>query len=236
MIIGITGYKRHGKDTLGKYIVEMSNRERMPAVKIAFADPLKDIVIKGLLGINYYRIESDDEIKNSNTQVEKEQIKLLIKVIEETLEKYKLPRLRNRDIAVLEALAGLPLGTVYRKSLQIVGTDIFRNRNPNFWINLMEERLKNELLKKYHNVIVADIRFPNEAGVLKKISNSNTVIIRINRMALQNSDRHVSEQMVELVPHELYIDVGEGLDKVKEAAVWIWNTIKLMPARYAIFA
>jgi len=36
-IIGITGYKRHGKDTLGDYLVKYHGY-----TKIAFADALKE--------------------------------------------------------------------------------------------------------------------------------------------------------------------------------------------------
>jgi hypothetical protein len=76
-----------------------------------------------------------------------------------------------------------------RQLLQIVGTDLFRNRfDKNFWLLLFE----NWFLKQENkNIVCTDVRFQNEADLIKKLGG---ILIRINRPLL-HTDNHESEQL-----------------------------------------
>ena len=67
-------------------------------------------------------------------------------------------------------------GVTPRKVMQYIGTEIFRKKinellpdiNEDFWIKLLEINCK-KLLEKGEKIIIADIRFQNEADMLKKL-------------------------------------------------------------------
>jgi hypothetical protein len=62
-----------------------------------------------------------------------------------------------------------------RMALQILGTDILRNHfHADIWVLSIEARIKN--IKK--NVVITDIRFPNEVRVIRKLGGK---IVRIKR-------------------------------------------------------
>jgi len=76
-----------------------------------------------------------------------------------------------------------------RKLLQLIGTEVGRGYNSNIWVEKMEKILKNI---NYSNVIVIidDLRFDNEAELIKKW---NGIIIKIKRPEY-NGDGHASEK------------------------------------------
>lgn len=56
-----------------------------------------------------------------------------------------------------------------RRILQMFGTELVRNNlNQNFWVDRLEFEIKN-LTKEGKNVIITDVRFPNEANMIKNI-------------------------------------------------------------------
>ncbi len=78
-------------------------------------------------------------------------------------------------------------GITPREVLQFVGTELFRNNMgrllPEIKNNFWAECLKREVivkLKEGKSVVVSDVRFPNEAEVLRQIHKS-TKIYRVNR-------------------------------------------------------
>lgn len=81
-----------------------------------------------------------------------------------------------------------------REALQKIGTDALRNNfAKDIWIRALEHRTKGK------NIIIDDVRFPNEA---KWIHDNGGFIIKINRhrAVLEQIDSHESEQQ------QLYVD------------------------------
>jgi hypothetical protein len=78
---------------------------------------------------------------------------------------------------------------VPRKVMQLIGTDMFRKQfSEDCWINIARERVRS-LREQGFNVIISDVRFQNEADMIKS---SNGIIIKL----LNNSilvDEHISE-------------------------------------------
>ena len=62
-----------------------------------------------------------------------------------------------------------------RKALQMIGTDVMRNHfNEDFWI----KALKRKILDSTNHIIVTDVRFPNEANMIKSMGGNIVQVIR----------------------------------------------------------
>lgn len=97
-----------------------------------------------------------------------------------------------------------------RQALQIIGTDIFRKHLPDtvpglsqigdkFWL----ERFKIWYRKnKDKNVIVSDIRFPNEAKLIKDMGG---MVVKIQRNGMKNNDQHISESLIDKIDSDAMI-------------------------------
>ena len=58
-----------------------------------------------------------------------------------------------------------------RKTLQLIGTDLFRKHfNPEIWVNVVEKKILTQLeIDPNSNIIVSDCRFPNEIQMLRNL-------------------------------------------------------------------
>lgn len=67
----------------------------------------------------------------------------------------------------------------YRDTAQYVGTNILRKKNNNWWVDLMEESIGNIKHKNGQNVyvLIDDVRFPNEAELIKNYDNGRLIFI-----------------------------------------------------------
>jgi hypothetical protein len=79
-----------------------------------------------------------------------------------------------------------------REILQKVGTDLFRKHfDEEFWVKLMENKIQNKLVDNPNaNIVCSDVRFQNEADLIKKFGGK---IIYIDRFEFIN-DSHEAEQ------------------------------------------
>jgi hypothetical protein len=154
-IIGITGTKHSGKDTIAEYL-EVNYNYRI----FRFADPIKEIIINLL---TYMKLPIDI-------------IKLHVEIEKETT----IPELNSS----------------YRQLAQGIGTSWGREMiDRNVWVNILDRASSN-----YDKIVVADIRFNNEA-VWVKNKNENNKIIKITRNT-NIIDNHISESGI----NEQYID------------------------------
>lgn len=97
-----------------------------------------------------------------------------------------------------EVPLSLLCGKTPRQALQYLGTEYGRNLiGEDFWVNILENRVK-EYLKKcdLNKVVIDDIRFPNE---LDRIVSMGGFIIRIERDSSVPVNRHVSETSLDSV-------------------------------------
>lgn len=70
-------------------------------------------------------------------------------------------------------------GVTGRRVLEVVGTQAMRSLNENYWIDKALEKAK-----LYDNVVIPDVRFPNEVEAIRKLGGK---IIRINRPGCQRT-------------------------------------------------
>jgi len=96
-----------------------------------------------------------------------------------------------------------------RKTLQLIGTDLFRKHfNLEIWVNVIEKKILNLLeLNPNSNIIISDCRFPNE---IKMLRNLGCKIINIQRNLPLWFDKYKSG-----------IDCKEALELHESEISWI---------------
>jgi hypothetical protein len=177
-IIGLAGEKHVGKSLVASFFVQS---ERF--VELAFADPLKEALVKltGLEPKYFY----DQNFK------EKE-LPYFISIDHDFLDKLYLiiddwgilltQEMKDR----IDCFAGTTIKTA-RELMQTVGTDILRNYiRDDIFIVLLFSRLK----EISGDVIITDVRLKNEREALQK---AGAKLMRIKRPSLNNKDTHISE-------------------------------------------
>jgi hypothetical protein len=203
IIIGVSGKKRSGKDSLCKYLqawyfcnfeqkdVTFKQRQDGKIVfngrpglgddtvqdydcKIySFADPLKKFCIE-IMGLTYENCYGTEEEKNSFSNYRWNNLPLLSRI--KYSKYYIIPR------------SGFMTA---REILQYVGTDIFRNMFSNtIWVNATIDTIKRENKKI---ALIADIRFESEIDAI--MNEKNGCIIRLKRKIAD--DEHTSETQLD---------------------------------------
>lgn len=180
-IIGLYGKKGVGKDTAAEFFLDND------WAHVKFARPLKDIVSRSFgIPIRYleqaeYKDKEFPELFYPSNSV----LGLLIDQLGKG--RYALHKKVKRE-AIKEVInRGFKTP---REILQAVGTDVARNIcSETYWIDLAEEVLKSWIARK-ENVIISDVRFQNEADLIKKLGGE---VIEITRKTEKDEDNHISE-------------------------------------------
>lgn len=178
MIIGLSGLKGSGKDTVAAHLVKEHGFERR-----AFADPLKRSC-GALLDIPFHEIE-----------------------------RYK------NDETVTITLSGPSRGDnvpkevksfTFRQFLQRYGTEAHRDI-PEFGTNIwLDQTLPVQGYYEGRNIVVSDVRFPNEA---KRVHELKGIVVVIHRMAVATEKpEHRSEQLAGLYENHTIFNNGDIAD------------------------
>lgn len=104
-----------------------------------------------------------------------------------------------------------------RTLLQYVGTDVIRQKNPDYWINFLIGII-NLFPDEWDYVIIPDTRFPNENDLMKEYFDVTTV--RITRPNFDNGlteeqQNHESETALDDYGFDFYI-VNNGDESIHE--------------------
>jgi dephospho-CoA kinase len=76
-----------------------------------------------------------------------------------------------------------------RELMQIIGTDLFRNQlADNIWVNIIKNKIESD--KTNNKFVITDIRFNNEAHMIKSMGGHIIQIIRDNNQIISS---HISE-------------------------------------------
>jgi hypothetical protein len=169
-LVGLTGKKRAGKDTVAARLVE-----RHGFARVAFADPLKEAA----LGLDpLVRIEVDE-------------VGPLAQVVgSQVFQPHGYYRLSS-VVAAAGWEAAKEVREV-RRTLQRYGVAI-RDLSPEFWV--AQGLAKAEaLLDQGTSVVITDVRFPNE---LDAIGGAGGFHVHVDRPGVDTSDPHPSETALE---------------------------------------
>lgn len=208
MIIGINGKMGHGKDTVGEIIKTIDSKNSWEIKK--FAAKLKEIAHL-LTGIPKEKFEDQDfksaflpEVWNKHALVSidsrKNPPEKIIQDMGSTIAEITLSKRKFERVTRLKGLEGFVKTEIIqhpfsvREFLQLLGTECVRNTlHKNAWVNaLIADYVKKD--DKYPNWIVTDVRFPNEAAVIK---NAGGIVIRVVRNTNNDVPNHVSESSLD---------------------------------------
>lgn len=247
MIIGLSGKKQSGKDTVAKIIQllitfpkisnkDIINKYLIPNDNILgnhwkikrFASKLKEIVAI-LTGYNVEDLEKED-IKNASFLTTYNVPLINAVKIFTTIEEAMLfveTRVKADkslyDSEIPPHVYDIEENIITpRKLLQVIGTNIAREIHPDIWVN--------SLMKDYtedSNWIIPDVRFLNETVAIK---DKQGIIIRVNRSiaaregVIPADDKHPSETALDNYRGFTYTidnndDYDRLIDKVKEILI-----------------
>jgi tRNA uridine 5-carbamoylmethylation protein Kti12 len=85
------------------------------------------------------------------------------------------------------------IGTTARTLLQTLGTEWGRDTiNPDIWVNVMRRKLCHGMFNEYHPVIIDDLRFKNEAEMVRQLDGE---VWKVARKGFDSdaTDKHISE-------------------------------------------
>ncbi len=109
-----------------------------------------------------------------------------------------------------------------RHILQYVGTDVVRQKNPDFWVDFVSTVLK-LFPDEWDYVIIPDCRFPNEIDNLRKngLSAVHVRVVRENFISplTKEQQAHSSETALDNVEPDYYIRNNGGINELKEQII-----------------
>lgn len=214
-LILISGKARSGKNQLAEYLTTEFQSQGLTTTTESFAAPLKDQCKENFKGLKEILDNISEEIKTTAYS--------LVNAKDEIFQ-------RGRFIALENALNKLKIEdehwyenktSITRNILQIVGTNIVRNVDDNWW----SKQLRSKVISSQKDVIlVSDCRFPGEIETLSDLNYTHlyeTFTIRVNRNI--NNDGLVSVHSSETALDEWtiwdYIVDNNGMLKdLKESA------------------
>lgn len=187
IIIGLTGYKQHGKSTVAQRLVDEHGFTRL-----SFAGPLKAMAdrINPVVGINSY--EEDGYVVSKPIHLAQ-------------------ARLTHTDENDLKE--AYPL---YRLFLQRLGTEGLRAIDDGFWVGLLDAQVAGHAINKgVTRFVIDDARFPNEAEYFKGMAEQGVVapVWQITRPGAETpKDSHTSEQHVGNLNEERHLKNAGSVD------------------------
>lgn len=184
-IIGLTGLKRCGKNTVGTYL-----SEKHGYTELSFAAKLKEVAQMYLNCVTL--TESDRETDQTFTVAHRNIIKAAMKL---GIENDSLYEFQQKFLDVFDEFSvrgdesHTTYKTTYRKVLQLFGTDVCRHFVDDIWVGVIKDRIVNNPDDKF---VITDVRFDNEA---RMVHDAGGTMIEITRSSCVR-DNHLSERGV----------------------------------------
>jgi hypothetical protein len=190
IIIGISGKKQAGKNTIAEFISSyVKSKLNIDAKIISFADDLKQFCID-TLGLSYESCYGTDAEKNAPTNYKWEHVADIFRA-----------KFNNKDLSILtidslvtsqltqRMIKENNLRTGYmtaREIMQVLGTELIRGNFGNIWANAtIRKIIKNKITFS----LIADNRFPDETEAV--LNQRYGYVIRLTRNPF--NDSHASE-------------------------------------------
>jgi hypothetical protein len=169
-IVAFAGRKQSGKTTCSEFVVKYLNGlvESRNCCKIYnFADPLKQDICMGILGLTYDQCYGEDEYKNTLTSIKWKD-----------MPEYNISWTYHTDYDASGFMTA-------RQVMQKIGTNIFRQIKHDVWSSATINKIKKD---RPNVAVIADCRFPNE---VEAVRDAGGIVIKLTRNPY-NSD-HESE-------------------------------------------
>jgi hypothetical protein len=188
-IIGVCGRKRHGKDTVGQFLIDLNPHETF---RTAFADTLKETA-QSLYGLTYEQMYGSEEVKEA-----------------------VLPRWGLSPRQILQRLGtdvarSIHPDTWIRATLDnIVQVDRPFKRLHDGKFSTYSAECRPSLW------IITDVRFPNEADAIRA---AGGFVVKVIRPGISSVDEHPSETQVDHVAADYTIMNEGTLDELRAQVV-----------------
>jgi hypothetical protein len=208
MLIGICGKMGAGKDTLAQQIID--NNSDFVIMKFAYE------LRKAISIIIDFPVEKimQDECKKFDLSsicfLSDKMYSNITKSVEYVTEDFPHKKDVDKFYSIIvgrdyQSNEDIYLPITIGRLMQIVGSDCFRNIiGEDVWVKKM---IKNLQTCKNTNVVISDVRFPNEADLIKK---TNGVIVYINRDLISSTDKrsvsHISETAIDSIKYDYIIN------------------------------
>lgn len=193
-IIGITGAAGSGKSTLAYWLTQRARIRGDHAAVMAYADPLRDVV-EAVFGERYETQEAKAAV-----------------------DPYWDPLLRaDHVMGPFPELGDHPV--TGRRILQFVGTELFRNHvHPDIWVMVMRRRLEDAAKRGMRLVAIPDVRFDNEAQLVRDLGGSVIRLVRDDAPPAcagdHASERGVAEALIAATYHPASVEAIRALSGV----------------------
>jgi adenosyl cobinamide kinase/adenosyl cobinamide phosphate guanylyltransferase len=192
ILIGVTGKARSGKDTFSEMLAEeFYNTSKTRFVLMAYAQELK------------LRVQRDFDLTYDQLWGDKKEVP----------DKRYYRRMTNW---AHEEKPYTDIHWTPREIMQSYG-EFFRGIDTQFWVNNLFRVIEE---KEYRNVIVTDVRHPNEAT---PIIDRNGFIIKVTSERTEKEQihgaSHISEVAMDNFEHiDFHVKNDEGLDELRQTA------------------
>lgn len=193
-IIGLAGRKESGKTELAKIC------QKYGYEIFSFATPLKKM-IANLLGIT---IDEVNALKKANKKYVLKEMDFLF-LNNETGISIDVFREKCKDKEFSNT----------RELMQYIGTNIIREYKPNWHVDKTKEHI---LSSNFKNIIIDDVRFPNERNMIESLGGSCWFIVRPK---FDNISNHISETALKWQEFDNVIINNTSLEYLK----YKWNLL-----------
>ncbi len=219
MLICFSGWKGAGKDECAKYLIERHN-----AIRVALADPLKNMVSKEY-GVDRSSLDDPKRKELPILEMPVEPKDAYTKMIAEFMfkefrNKIGLPPhdfywsehgfvgvFKNRDFEGRDSNMTLYDHLYWTpRALAILKGSTNRAVNPNFWTDKAFESIEDSLgLNRKNLVVVTDVRYKSELVQFKERFGKDVVFVRVNRFK-ESPSQDPSERDLDDAEFDFYVD------------------------------
>lgn len=218
-LILVSGHMQSGKNTFADMLQEELTKHHLKVSQDYFAKSLKNMCKESFSDLVKVLDNISEEIKAKiNLWIDQKQLMIngdaIIRDIESSINKLKI-----KDDNWFNKKTNIT-----RSILQLVGTDIVRKLDENWWV----KQVKNRCIASNDDVIIiTDCRFPNEITEMF-CDNYETITIRINRNINTNKQFafHDSETALDnWNEYDYIVDNNSNLFELRESATVIVNEL-----------
>lgn len=225
MIICFSGFKGSGKDTLAAYLIE-----KYKAVRVSFADPLKDLVAEEY-DIDRASLDDPNRKEKPILTLPVEPKDAFTRMVAEFM--YK--EFRDKDgRQPIKYIAGdrfqgifddADSGQLYHtpRSLAILKGSTNRVVRSDFWVQKAIEKAKSVA----GMVVISDLRYKSELGQLKEAFAEDVLFIRVNRFK-ESPSNDPSERDLDDATFDGYVDnTGSKEESYKQLREVLFNKFRI---------
>lgn len=110
-----------------------------------------------------------------------------------------------------------------RRLMQMIGTEVGRNLfDPEIWVKLAARKITSTL--SVGNTVVTDVRFPNEARLIKE---HGGVLVRVSRKGFSAVNEHLSDRASENWNYDHHIENNSTVDDLHQKMKDLFAQIQL---------